>query len=88
MNLGIGLGGITGGLIAHVAQPRTFTILFVVDALTFLVYVLVLSRIRDPGIAVEDRSDTKASYGAVYIVVPTRSWSATRLSPRRSRQPG
>src|SRR6478736_127025 len=36
MNLGIGLGGIVGGLIAHVSNPRSFTVLFVLDALTYL----------------------------------------------------
>src|SRR5262249_12386052 len=38
MNLGIGLGGLAGGLIAHVRDPHTFTVLFTVDALTFLAY--------------------------------------------------
>jgi MFS family permease len=49
MNLGVGLGGLTGGLIASVDSPTSFTILFVVDALTFLAYVGVLFVIRDPG---------------------------------------
>jgi MFS family permease len=49
MNLGVGLGGLTGGLIASVSNPTTFTVLFVVDGLTFLAYVLVLGLIRDPG---------------------------------------
>jgi len=65
MNLGIGLGGVTGGLIAHVSSPRSFTVLFLVDALTFLAYVGVLTRIHDPGISLEHRSETKASYAAV-----------------------
>src|SRR5262245_31099253 len=38
MNLGIGLGGLVGGLIAVVGQPETFTVLFALDALTFLAY--------------------------------------------------
>jgi len=49
MNLGVGLGGLTGGLIANVDSPTSFTVLFVVDALTFLAYVGVLFVIRDPG---------------------------------------
>jgi MFS family permease len=49
MNLGVGLGGITGGLIASVDSPGTFTVLFVFDALTFLAYVGVLGFVRDPG---------------------------------------
>jgi len=35
MNLGIGLGGLVGGLIASVSDPTTFTVLFVLDAFTF-----------------------------------------------------
>ena len=49
MNLGVGLGGLTGGLIASVDSPTSFTVLFVFDALTFLAYVGVLFVIRDPG---------------------------------------
>jgi MFS family permease len=65
MNLGIGLGGLTGGLIATVAQPGSFTVLFLVDAATFLAYVGVLFLIHDPGIAEEERSEERSSYGAV-----------------------
>jgi MFS family permease len=56
MNLGIALGGLTGGLIASAAHPRTFTILFLLDACTFLAYVLVLMRLPAPRpVAREDR---------------------------------
>jgi MFS family permease len=37
-NLGIGIGGVVGGLIATTDHPRTFTVLFLADAATFLVY--------------------------------------------------
>jgi MFS family permease len=64
MNLGIGLGGIAGGFIAHVRSPGTFTTLFLLDALTFLGYVAALGLIRDPG--VEAHADAApASYRAV-----------------------
>ena len=65
MNLGIGVGGLVGGLIASVAHPTSFTVLFLLDAATFLAYVAVLAFIHDPGIAEEERSDTPASYRAV-----------------------
>src|SRR5882762_9672015 len=65
MNLGIGLGGLAGGLIASVAHPASFTVLFLVDATTFLVYVGVLGLVHDPGIAEEEQSSTAASYRAV-----------------------
>ncbi len=65
MNLGLGLGGLTGGLIATVSDPASFTVLFLVDAATFLAYVGVLLLIHDPGVAAEERSDELSSYRAV-----------------------
>jgi MFS family permease len=65
MNLGIGLGGLTAGLIAHVSDPRTFTVLFVLDALTFLAYVVVLAFVHDPGVSAEE-SAAPGSYAAVF----------------------
>jgi MFS family permease len=65
MNLGIGLGGLTGGLIATVAHPSSFTLLFLFDAMTFLGYVAVLAFVHDPGVPEEERSASPASYRAV-----------------------
>jgi len=65
MNLGIGVGGLAGGLIAHAHDVRSFTILFLVDAATFLAYLGVLFLVHDPGVAEEERSDEPASYLAV-----------------------
>src|SRR3954469_19732236 len=65
MNLGIGLGGLAGGLIASVAHPGSFTMLFLVDAATFLAYVGVLAFIHDPGVGEEEQSAAPASYPAV-----------------------
>ena len=42
MNLGIGLGALTGGLIATTESPGTFTVLFLLNAATFLVYAAVM----------------------------------------------
>jgi MFS family permease len=42
MNLGFGLGALTGGLIAVADSPETFTVLFLVDAVSFLVYAAVM----------------------------------------------
>ncbi len=38
MNLGIGLGALAGGLIATTESPGSFTVLFLLNALTFVVY--------------------------------------------------
>jgi MFS family permease len=64
MNLGVGIGGILGGFIAHVSSPGTFTALFLLDALTFVGYVGVLFFIHDPGVTAGE-AETPASYGAV-----------------------
>ena len=42
MNLGIGLGALTGGLIATTDSPGSFTALFLLDAATFLAYACVM----------------------------------------------
>lgn len=47
-NLGIGLGGVAGGLIATTSDPASFTVLFLVDAVTFLVFAAVLAAVPEP----------------------------------------
>ena len=64
MNLGVGIGGIVGGFIAHVSNPQTFTVLFELDAVTFLGYVVVLFFIHDPGVSAGE-AEAPASYAAV-----------------------
>jgi predicted MFS family arabinose efflux permease len=48
MNLGLGLGGLIGGLIATTADPGSFTRLFLLDAATFAVFVAVLATVSEP----------------------------------------
>jgi MFS family permease len=48
MNLGVALGGVVAGLIASVARPGTFTVLFAINCVTFVGYMLVLARVRSP----------------------------------------
>lgn len=49
-NLGIGLGGVAGGLIATTADPASFTVLFLVDAATFLIFAAVLAWVPEPAL--------------------------------------
>ena len=42
MNLGIGLGALVGGLIATTSRPASFDVLYVANAATFVVYLVVL----------------------------------------------
>lgn len=48
MNLGIAFGGLVAGLIARTDHPTTFTVLFLLNAVTFLLYVAVLQIVRTP----------------------------------------
>lgn len=65
MNLGFGLGGVVGGLIASTSHPATFRALFVVDAATFLAYMLVLLA-RVPHVAPVPREAASATYRDVF----------------------
>ena len=57
MNLGIGLGALAGGLIASSDSPGSFTVLFLLDAATFLVYACVmLALVPEPNRAVGHES--------------------------------
>jgi MFS family permease len=47
-NLGIGLGGITGGLIATTSDASSFTVLYMIDALTFVAFAAVLALVPEP----------------------------------------
>jgi MFS family permease len=47
-NVGLGLGGFIGGTIVTTSRPGTFTTLFLVNAATFLVYMLFIARLRVP----------------------------------------
>src|SRR6184192_3463561 len=59
MNLGLGLGGVVGGLIASTRHPGSFTTLFLLDAATFFVFIAVLSTIHEPR-----RRETETEEGA------------------------
>jgi MFS family permease len=48
MNLGFGLGGLTGGLIATTENATTFSVLFLINAGTCLVFASVLVGVPEP----------------------------------------
>jgi MFS family permease len=48
MNLGAAIGGVAAGLIASVAHPSSFTVLFLVNCATYIAYMVVLARVRAP----------------------------------------
>jgi MFS family permease len=50
LNLGLGLGGIVSAAIVDTSDPSTFTRLYLLDALSYLVYVAVLAPMRGVGV--------------------------------------
>ena len=60
MNLGIGLGSLVGGLIATTSDPSSFTRLFLLDAATFFVFVVVLAGVHEPRGEPEEAHDEPA----------------------------
>jgi predicted MFS family arabinose efflux permease len=64
-NLGLGLGGVAGGLIATTADPTSFTVLFLLDAATFLVFVGMLALVPTPEIPRGDDALAASRYADV-----------------------
>jgi MFS family permease len=58
-NLGIGLGGLTGGLIATTTDPTSFKVLFFVDAATCLGFIAALFLVPEPVAVEEKRADSE-----------------------------
>ena len=75
MNLGIGLGAAAGGLVATTENVTTFTVLFLVNAATFVAYMLVLTAVRAPGPG-ETRSEDSDARGTYRHVVRNRPFMA------------
>jgi MFS family permease len=66
MSVGIGLGALAGGLIAATDSPGTFTVLFLLDAATFLVYgAVMLALVPSPSAAPAGEHGAPGSYRQV-----------------------
>jgi MFS family permease len=74
MNLGMGLGGLVGGLIAATSDAGSFTKLFLLDAATFFVFVGVLSTIREP-VPAEPQQEEEPT-GGYRVVLRDRNFLA------------
>lgn len=68
LNLGLGVGGIIGSTIVKIENPETFTTLFLLDGLSFMIYfgfVLSLSGVGGKLTAQERGTEDKGSYREV-----------------------
>lgn len=61
LNLGVGIGGITGGVIATTSAPDTFTVLFLVNATTFVAFAAVLALV--PAVPRAKQTERRGSGG-------------------------
>jgi MFS family permease len=61
-NLGIGVGGLVGGLIATTTHPGTYELLFLIDALTFGAYAVVLAFVPSPRRAAIPHNAPRGNY--------------------------
>jgi MFS family permease len=63
LNLGIGIGGIIAATVVDVTDVSTFTMLYLGDAATYLLYVLVLATLRGIGMGPAPVEDEDAEGG-------------------------
>lgn len=65
LNLGIGLGGVAGALVVRPGHTSTYQVLFLADAVTFLVFLVILAAMRGvggPQLGTDDTVTTAATY--------------------------
>ena len=64
-NLGMAVGAVIGGLIASSADARTYELLFLLDAATFVAYAILLSAVRTPARSSVSEGEGPARYREV-----------------------
>ena len=65
MNLGMGSGGIVGGLIAVSSRPSTYRGLFLLNAATFMLFLLLLAGVAPPVRSAVSPADRSTGYAFV-----------------------
>ena len=71
-NLGFGLGGLAAGLIVSTGDPSTFTVIFVLNAASYLLFLVALAFVREPARAEQD--DEPSSAGGYGVVLRDRAF--------------
>lgn len=69
LNLGIGIGGILGGLLANVSDAGTFELLYRLDAASWFIFAVVLLKMNDIGNRVEHSEEDKEEAAGGYRAV-------------------
>jgi MFS family permease len=65
-NLGFGLGGLAGGLIVSTSDASTFTVIFLLNAATYLVFLVTLAFVPEPGRTRHDESPAELLFKGGY----------------------
>jgi MFS family permease len=71
-SLGFGLGGLAAGLIVSTADPSTFTLIFVLNAASYLLFLVALAFVTEPERA--ERSGEASSIGGYGLVLRDRAF--------------
>lgn len=73
LNLGIGIGGLISGLVVDVDKPQTFQLLYLGDALTFVVFAGIMLTLRAEGRPVEVEHHERVAAGGYRQVLQDRA---------------
>lgn len=72
LNLGLGLGGLIGASIVDVSRPETFTLLYLIDAGTYLLFWIAIASLRGRGGPVAHDKDDIEERGGWRVVLTDR----------------
>jgi len=71
-NIGFGLGGLAAGLIVSTGDPSTFTLIFVLNAASYLLFLVALAFVREPKRT--EPVDEPTSAGGYAVVLRDRAF--------------
>ncbi|MEU9089106.1 MFS transporter [Streptomyces sp. NPDC087901] len=75
-NLGLGIGGLVGGLIVDTSRASSFTLLFLIEAVMFLVLGAIAATVRmprTPAVVKEATADGSAPRGGLRVLLSHRA---------------
>jgi len=80
LNLGLGLGGVFSSLIVNVDDPASFTRLYVIDSLTFLIYFAFILSLRGVGGRIAKTQEEIANDGGYRQIVSDHKFMRLTLA--------
>lgn len=80
LNLGLGLGGIFSSIIVNVDDPSSFTRLYVIDSITFLIYFGFILSLRGVGGRIEKTQEEIANDGGYRQIISDHKFMRLTLA--------